>query len=69
MNPEYDFSRGERGKFFDPQARHLLPIYLNEDIQQYLLEKAASKGVPLSDLVNELLRRDIDLAEALIPKP
>jgi hypothetical protein len=69
MKPEYDFSRGERGKYFDPAARHLLPVYLNEDVQQYLLAKATDKGVPLSDLVNELLRRDIDLAEALNPKP
>ena len=40
MKPEYDFSKGERGKFFRPNAELRLPIYLNADIQAYLAERA-----------------------------
>ena len=36
MKPEYDFSKGVRGKFFRSDAELRLPIYLNPDIQAYL---------------------------------
>jgi hypothetical protein len=36
MKPEYDFGKGERGKFYRPNAELRLPIYLNADVQAYL---------------------------------
>jgi hypothetical protein len=39
-------------------------VYLDADVQTYLAAKAAQKGIPLSDLVNELLQRDIALIES-----
>jgi hypothetical protein len=65
MKEEYDFSGGERGKFHRPGARMKLPIYLDEDVLRYLRERAEAKGVTLTDLVNDLLKRDIDLVEAV----
>jgi hypothetical protein len=65
MKPEYDFSKGERGKFFRPGAELRLPIYLDTDVQAYLAERAVQKGVPLSDLVNGLLKQEIEIAESL----
>lgn len=65
MKDEYDFSGGERGKFHRPGARINLPIYLDGDVLEYLRERAEAKGMSLSDLVNELLKRDIDLIEAV----
>jgi hypothetical protein len=65
MKDEYDFSGGERGKFHRPGARLNLPIYLDEDVLRYLRERAEAKGISLSDLVNDLLKRDIDLVEAV----
>jgi hypothetical protein len=44
MKPEYDLTKGERGKFFRPGADMRLPIYLNADVQSYLAERAAQKG-------------------------
>ena len=44
MKPEYDFSEGERGRFFRPNAEPRLPIYLGADVQTYLAERAATKG-------------------------
>lgn len=64
MKQRYDFSKGERGKFYRPDSVFKLPVYLDEAIETYLAKKAEAKGVELSDLVNELLKKDIELIEA-----
>jgi hypothetical protein len=53
MKPEYDFSKGERGKFFRADGDLRLPIYLSSDVQRYLTERAARKGVPLGERAAE----------------
>ena len=63
MREEYDFSGGERGKFYNPDAVHYMPVYLDAEVFDYLSEKAQRQGKPLNDMVNELLRKDIALAE------
>ena len=65
MKKEYDFSKGVRGKFFKPNAKLNLPVYLDSEIQNYLRERAQSKGVELNQLVNDLLRKDIDMIESV----
>ena len=65
MKPEYDFSKGERGKFFRPNAEVRLPIYLSADVQAYFAERAAQKGVPLSEMVNTLLKQEIQMIETV----
>jgi hypothetical protein len=65
MKSEYDFSKGERGKFFKANAELRLPVYLDADIQRYLTERAADKGVPLGEMVNGLLKREIQLMESV----
>ena len=65
MEEEYDFSKGERGKFFRKNAKLNLPVYLDEEVQDYLQERARSKGVEVAELVNEMLRQDIKLIEAV----
>ena len=64
MKEEYDFSEGERGKFYRPGAKLRLPVYLDDDILAYINERAASKGVEVNDLINEM-RKDIDLIETV----
>ena len=60
MKPEYDFSRAERGKHFaGADAVFHVPVYLEQDVQTFPMEKAAGKGVPLDRLVNDLLKSDI----------
>jgi hypothetical protein len=61
MKDHYDFSKGQRGKFYEPEAVFSLPVYLDENIQNDLTEKAEATGVELSDLVNDLLRREIEI--------
>ena len=64
MKPEYDFSKGERGKFFRPGAEMRLPIYLDAEVQAYLAQRAADKGVPLGELVNGMLKQEIHIIES-----
>jgi len=65
MKPEYDFTKGERGKFFRPDAEMRLPIYLDADVQSYLAQRAAQKGIPLSEMVNGLLKQEIQIIESV----
>ena len=64
MKEAYDFSKGERGKFFREDAKLNLPVYLDDEVQSYLQEQARSKGVEVAQLVNEVLRQDMRLSEA-----
>ena len=63
MKDEYDFSKGQRGKFYRPEATLNIPVYLDEDIENWFAEKARAKGVGVQQLVNELLRKDISLIQ------
>ena len=65
MRNEYDFTEGERGKFYRAGTKFNLPVYLDDDVLTYLNERAASKGVEVNELINEMLRKDIDLIEAV----
>ena len=65
MQKEYDFSNAERGKFFNPDATHQLPVYLEPEVLSYFTDKAQAKGVELNTLINELLKKDIELIEGV----
>ena len=65
MRDEYDFSKGECGKFFKPGAQLNLPVYLDEEVRAYLQRQAAAEGKELNEIVNEMLKKDIDLVEAV----
>jgi hypothetical protein len=47
MKKEYDFSKGERGKFYRSDIQLNLPVYLEPDLKEYF---------PDSNSVNEALR-------------
>ena len=64
MTAEIDFSGGSRGKFYRPNAKLNLPVYLDDDVQSSLAAIAAKQGVPLSELANDLLKKEIAILEA-----
>ena len=64
MKQRYDFSKGVRGKFFKPEAAFKLPVYLDAEVEVYLAKRAQAKGVELDELVNQLLKREIEIIEA-----
>ena len=58
---EIDFSPAVRGKFHRPGMTLNLPIYLDEEVEAQLAKLAQGKGIALSELVNALLRQDLEL--------
>jgi hypothetical protein len=65
MKSEYDFSKGERGKFYQEDATLHLPIYLEPDVEEFVRQLAAEKGKDVVNLVNEWLRRDIQFIKSV----
>lgn len=63
MRKEYDFSVAERGKFYRPDNEINLPVYLDKNIQEQLQALASARGVELNALVNELLKKDLELIQ------
>jgi len=61
----YDFSKGVRGKFYRPDARLNLPVYLDDDIAEFVQEYARRKKVDVQTIVNEMLRRNKEMLQAL----
>jgi cytidylate kinase len=65
MKREYDFSSAVRGKFFRKGAELNVPIYVDGPMHKRLERLAKRKGKPVADLVNQLLKRDLELLESL----
>jgi hypothetical protein len=65
MKAEYDFSKGERGKFYNAQADFNFPIYLEPDIRSKMELLAAENSVDIQVLVNEWLRANLQMIESL----
>lgn len=63
MPAEIDFSGGKRGQFYKADAQMNLPVYLDQQVQATLYALANAKGVDLSTLINDLLKKDIELME------
>lgn len=62
MKDEYDFSNAEQGKFFVPPEEIEIPIYLEPDIYRHLRARGGQE-TDLQTLVNDLLRKDIEIAD------
>ena len=56
MKKEYDFSNGQRGKFYRPNLRLNLPIYLEKDVADFVRKFARKKRLDAQTAVNRLLR-------------
>lgn len=57
---EIDFSGGKRGKFYREGMQLKLPLYLDEELQTRLTRLASARGVDVTQLVNEMLRDDLE---------
>ncbi len=64
MKKEYDFSKGERGKFYHSDLELNLPVFLDQDVAAFLLEVAEKKGTEVDSIVNDWLRKSIDLLQS-----
>lgn len=69
MKPNYDFSKGERGKFYRPDVVYHIPIYLDADVAETMQVLATHMGQDISELVNGWLRKNIDIVQSVRPSP
>ena len=65
MKREYDFSKAVRGKFHTPKLELRLPIYLDAKVQVQLERIARKKGKDIGQLVNQLVKKEVELLEEL----
>ena len=69
MTEQFDFSKGERGKFYRQDAVLHIPIYLDPDVEQAIQAMAESTGQNMGALINDWLRNNIDLIHSVQPAP
>lgn len=63
---EVNFSKGVRGLHHIPSdAMVFLPASIERSVWQYFSKKADQKGVDLSDLLTDVLKRDIEINQTL----
>jgi len=65
MRKEYDFSKGEKGKFYRSNAKLNIPIYLDEEVIAFIEDIANKKGKDYSSVANQLLRSNMKLVEVI----
>lgn len=65
MKKEYDFSKGERGKFYNPNVKINLPIYLRPENLTFVEKIAKEKHQDLTTVVNELIKNNIHKAKTM----
>ncbi len=66
MPAEIDFSEGVRGlHHVSPNAKVFLPASIERSVWEYFSRKAEQRGVRLAELLSEVLKRDIEINEAL----
>ncbi len=54
-----------REDFFCKKAELNVPIYVDGPMHKRFERLAKNKGTPVADLVNQLLKRDMELLESL----
>src|SRR5690606_31592348 len=60
MEDEYDFSRGERGRFYSRGAVFEMPIYLKPQVLAFFSARAKEERIGVGDLLNRVLEKDIE---------
>jgi hypothetical protein len=65
MKEEYDFFKGESGKFFRNDMKLNLPVYLDDDVLEFVEKIAKRKNIDIQTVVNQLLKSDIKIAEVM----
>lgn len=65
MRKEYDFSKAVRGKFYRPDLKLNIPVYLEDEVQAFVRTIAERRKTDYSSVVNQLLRGDMKLLETM----
>ena len=65
MKKEYDFSKAERGKFYEKGAKLRLPIYLDVKVQNQVEDLAKRTGRDVGEVVNRIVEKEVRLIDDL----
>jgi cytidylate kinase len=65
MKKEYDLSKGIRGKFYHPNTRLNLPVYLDADVAEFIRKFAKRKNIDPQTVVNKILRGNKEIIKAI----
>ncbi len=65
MKKQYDFLKGERGKFYRPHLRLNIPVYLEPKLQKSVEKIARRKGQEISAVVSHIVRKEVELIEEM----
>lgn len=68
MKKEYDFSKGERGKFYRQDLKLHLPIYLDAETMETLLKFSKQKGMDVETIVKDWINKDISIVKTVLSK-
>lgn len=59
MKQDYDFSKGQRRKFYRPDIVLNIPVYLEPGVAKAVREHARKRHTNMGSLVNEWLRKTL----------
>jgi hypothetical protein len=65
VKAEYDFSKGERGKFYHSDAELHLPIYIESEVMEKIRKFSIIKGLEISTIVNDWIKKDLSIIESV----
>ena len=65
MKKHYDFRKASQGKMYRPADKLRIPVYLDRDVQRGLASVKQGAGGSLSEIVNSILRKELEVAELL----
>ena len=70
MKDEYDFSNAEQGKFYRSIEELDIPIYLDKEVKSYFIKysQGPKNLFSLNEVVNSLLKKDIEISNKLSGK-
>ena len=70
MKDEYDFSNAEQGRFYRPIEELDIPIYLDQEIKEFFIQQTKNRGnsFSLNEIINSLLKKDIEISNKLSGK-
>lgn len=59
MKKEYDFSKGQRGRFHRSGVELNIPVYLDPDVAEVVRERARRSDASIGTVVNSWLRKNM----------
>jgi hypothetical protein len=65
MKKEYDFSKGERGKFYHKDLELDIPIYLEPNVKVFIEEIATKKKTSIQKVVNSIIKKNMQLSHTI----